>query len=137
MPRESSRPALVITLLRWHITGDHSVLHCIRANELVAAEGLTYINGFNDAHIIRFTGAGTCALEIFGQCPEPDAIVVPVGGGGLIAGNSLVSKTLRPQTEIIGVESSRCASMAAALEAGRPVQVVSRPPWPMVWRCPK
>ena len=96
----------------------------LRANDLVAAEGLTYINGFNDAHII--TGAGTCALEIFEQCPEPDAIVVPVGGGGLIAGISLVSKTLRPETEIIGVESSRCASMTAALEAGRPVQVVSK-----------
>lgn len=96
----------------------------LRANELVATEGLTYINGFNDAHII--TGAGTCALEIFEQCPEPDAIVVPVGGGGLIAGISLVSKTLRPETEIIGVESSRCASMTAALEAGRPVQVLSK-----------
>jgi threonine dehydratase len=96
----------------------------LRANELVATEGLTYINGFNDVHII--TGAGTCALEIFEQCPEPDAIVVPVGGGGLIAGISLVSKTLRPETEIIGVESSRCASMTAALEAGRPVQVLSK-----------
>ena len=54
-----------------------------------------------------------------------DAIVVPVGGGGLIAGISLVSATLRPQTEIIGVESSRCPSMTAALQAQRPVQVVS------------
>lgn len=96
----------------------------LKANELVAAESLTYINGFNDANII--TGAGTCALEIFEQCPEPDAIVVPVGGGGLIAGIGLVSKTLRPATEIVGVESSRCPSMTAALEAGRPVAVASK-----------
>jgi threonine dehydratase len=95
-----------------------------KANELVEAEGLRYINGFNDAHII--TGAGTCGLEIFEQCPEPDAIVVPVGGGGLIAGICLVSKTLRPATEIVGVESSRCPSMTAALEAGRPVKVTSK-----------
>jgi len=94
-----------------------------RADELVATEGLAYINGFNDPHII--TGAGTCGLEIFEQCPEPDAIVVPVGGGGLIAGISLVAKTLRPATKVIGVESLRCPSMSAALAAGHPVRVTS------------
>ncbi len=94
-----------------------------RADELVATEGLAYINGFNDPHII--TGAGTCGLEIFEQCPDPDAIVVPVGGGGLIAGISLVAKTLRPATKVIGVESLRCPSMSAALAAGHPVRVTS------------
>ena len=94
-----------------------------RADELVASQGMTYINGFNDPHII--TGAGTCGLEIFEQCPEPDAIVVPVGGGGLIAGISLVAKTLRPATKVIGVESLRCPSMSAALAAGHPVRVAS------------
>ncbi len=93
------------------------------ADELVASQGMTYINGFNDPHII--TGAGTCGLEIFEQCPEPDAIVVPVGGGGLIAGISLVAKTLRPATKVIGVESLRCPSMSAALAAGHPVRVTS------------
>ncbi len=94
-----------------------------RADELVGIEGLTYINGFNDPHII--SGAGTCGLEIFEQCPDPDAIIVPVGGGGLIAGISLVAKTLRPTTKVIGVESSRCPSMSAALAAGHPVRVMS------------
>lgn len=92
-----------------------------RADELVCAEGFTYINGFNDPAII--SGAGTCALEIFEQCSEPDAIIVPVGGGGLIAGVSLVAKSLRPATKVIGVESARCPSLTAALAAGEPVKV--------------
>ncbi|MSR68816.1 MAG: pyridoxal-phosphate dependent enzyme [Phycisphaerales bacterium] len=97
----------------------------LRADELVATDGLHYVNGFNDHSII--TGAGTCALEIFEQCPNPDAIVVPVGGGGLIAGVSLVASHLRPATEVIGVESIRCASMSAALAAGHPVRVAAQP----------
>lgn len=50
-----------------------------------------------------------------------DAIVVPVGGGGLIAGIAVAMKTLSPQTKVIGVESERCPSFTAALEAGKPV----------------
>ncbi|MSR28225.1 MAG: pyridoxal-phosphate dependent enzyme [Phycisphaerales bacterium] len=96
-----------------------------RADEFVAAESLSYINGFNDAAII--SGAGTCALEIFDQVSEPDAIVVPVGGGGLIAGVSLVSRERRAATKVIGVESARCPSMTAALAAGHPVRVSAQP----------
>jgi threonine dehydratase len=59
----------------------------LRADELVKAEGLTYINGFNDAAIVA--GQGTIGLELLEQVPDLDAIVVPIGGGGLIAGIAL------------------------------------------------
>lgn len=95
-----------------------------RADELVASQGLAYINGFNDPAII--SGAGTCALEIFEQVSDVDAVIVPVGGGGLIAGISLVAGHASPRTRVIGVESERCPSMTAAIEAGRPVKVIAQ-----------
>ena len=104
--------------------GDNIADARVRADELVAAHGLHYVNGFNDPAII--TGAGSCGLEIFEQCTDPDAIVVPVGGGGLIAGISLVASALRSSTEVIGVEASRCASMTGALAAGHPVRVAAQ-----------
>ena len=96
-----------------------------RADELVAAERLTYVNGFNDHAIVA--GQGTVGLEILEQVPGTEAIVVPVGGGGLIAGLALATKTLRPAVRVVGVEPERCASYAAALAAGRPVRVESGP----------
>lgn len=81
--------------------------------------GLVYIHGFNDAAIIA--GQGTLGLEILDQVPDADAIIVPIGGGGLIAGVSLAAKTLRPDIAIIGVEPERAASFTAALAAGKPV----------------
>ena len=97
----------------------------MRADELVAAERLTYVNGFNDHAIVA--GQGTVGLEILEQVPSVEAIVVPVGGGGLIAGLALATKTLRPAVRVVGVEPERCASYAAALAAGRPVRVESGP----------
>ena len=97
----------------------------MRADELVAAERLTYVNGFNDHAIVA--GQGTVGLEILEQVPGVEAIVVPVGGGGLIAGLALATKTLRPAVRVVGVEPERCASYAAALAAGRPVRIDSGP----------
>src|SRR5712671_4062369 len=65
-----------------------------RADEISASEGQTYINGFDDPAIIA--GQGTMGLEIAAQVPEFDAIIVPIGGGGLIAGVALALKRLRP-----------------------------------------
>jgi threonine dehydratase len=95
----------------------------LRADELVKAEGLTYINGFNDAAIVA--GQGTIGLELLEQVPDLDAIVVPIGGGGLIAGIALAVKHLAPKVRIVGVEPERCASYMAALAAGKPVKVAS------------
>jgi len=80
---------------------------------------LKYINGYDDVEILA--GAGTLGIEILEQIPQCDVAVIPVGGGGLIAGMALAMKTLNPDIRVIGVEPSRCASYTAALKAGRPV----------------
>ncbi len=95
------------------------------ADQLVAEEGLTYINGFNDAAIIA--GQGTIGLELMEQVPGLEAVVVPIGGAGLIAGVSLAIKHQDPHVRIVGVEPVRCASYLAALAAGRPVRVATEP----------
>lgn len=86
---------------------------------MVASEGLNYINGYDDPPILA--GAGTIGIEMIGDVPDVDAVVVPVGGAGLIAGISCAIKTLKPDTKVIGVEPEFCASYTAALKAGRPV----------------
>ena len=91
------------------------------ADGFVASEGLTYIHGFDDPDIIA--GQGTLALEILKQVVHLDAIVCPIGGGGLIAGISIAVKALNPRVKIIGVESAHTGNFAAALRAGRPVMV--------------
>ncbi|MEO6874997.1 MAG: threonine ammonia-lyase [Opitutaceae bacterium] len=95
------------------------------ADELVVTRGLTYIHGFDAPAIIA--GQGTMGLEILRQVPDVDAIICPVGGGGLIAGLSLAVKSLRPRVKVIGVESSCTGNFAAALRAGRPALVPRRP----------
>jgi threonine dehydratase len=89
-----------------------------KADELSAAGGLAYIHGFDDPAIIA--GQGTMGLEILAQVPDVDAIVCPVGGGGLIAGLALAVKAQRPRVRIIGVESRETGNLTAALRAGRP-----------------
>ncbi|XP_033216677.1 L-threonine ammonia-lyase isoform X2 [Belonocnema kinseyi] len=81
--------------------------------------GLIYINGYDHPDIMA--GQGTLGLEIVEQVPNIDAVVVPVGGGGLIAGVALAIKTLHPYVSIIGVESERCPSFYLARENGRPI----------------
>lgn len=95
------------------------------AMTLVESRGLTYINGYDDPAIIA--GQGTIGLEILEQVKDVDAIVVPLGGGGLIAGIALAVKTQRPDVRIIGVEPKRAASYVAALEAGEPVMIDMKP----------
>jgi threonine dehydratase len=90
------------------------------AQQLAREQGLAYIHGFDDPAIIA--GQGTIGLEILEQVPDVDAIVVPVGGGGLIAGVSLAVKSLRPETQIIGVEPRGAASFSLSLAAGKPVE---------------
>lgn len=94
------------------------------ADALAEKEGLTYVHGFDDPHIIA--GQGTLALELLRQVPKLDAIVCPVGGGGLIAGIGVAVKALKPSVKIIGVESTATANFAAALRAGKPVRMPRR-----------
>jgi threonine dehydratase len=107
------------------LQGDNFGDAIARASEIGDAEGLTYINGYDHPAII--TGQGTIGLEILEQVPDVDAIIVPIGGAGLIAGISAAVNALRPDVEIIGVESTHTASYAAASRAGVPVTVKARP----------
>jgi threonine ammonia-lyase medium form len=95
------------------------------ADRLGQAEGLTYVHGFDAPEIIA--GQGTLGLEILRQVPDVDAIVCPIGGGGLIAGLSLAVKSVRPQVRIVGVESTATGNFSAALRRGRPAAVPRRP----------
>ncbi|XP_071953535.1 L-threonine ammonia-lyase-like [Antedon mediterranea] len=88
-------------------------------------QGLAYINGYDNPHIIA--GQGTMGLEIVEQIADIDAVIIPIGGGGLIAGTALAIKSLSPKTLVIGVESEECASFKASLEAGRPVYTAAGP----------
>jgi threonine dehydratase len=94
------------------------------AMEFVREQSLTYINGFDDEAIIA--GQGTLGLEIVQQT-ECDAVLVPIGGAGLIAGVALAMKTLKPRVQIIGVQAERAASFDAALRHGAPIPISLSP----------
>jgi threonine dehydratase len=96
-----------------------------RAHEIAAENGLAYIDGYDDPAIIA--GQGTMGLEIVEQVPDVEAVIVPVGGAGLLAGVSLAVKTLRPDTKIVAVEAENVASFSAALETGKPTKITMRP----------
>jgi threonine dehydratase len=89
------------------------------AADLARQRGLTYVHGYDDPAIIA--GQGTIGCEILEQVPDADALIVPIGGAGLIAGISLVVKELQPRVKMIGVEPRNAASFWAAKAAGRPV----------------
>jgi threonine dehydratase len=91
------------------------------AESLAQGEGLTFIHPFDNENVMA--GQGTMALEILEQTPELDAIVVPVGGGGLLAGVGTVIKARKPSVRVIGVEPDHAACFTAALAAGEPVTV--------------
>jgi threonine dehydratase len=96
-----------------------------RAHELANEDGLAYIDGYDDFAIIA--GQGTLGLEILEQVKNVDAVLVPVGGAGLIAGVSLAIKSVRPQTKVIAVEAENVASFSAALQAGKPTKIELSP----------
>lgn len=92
-----------------------------RATEVSAARGLVMVPAFDDDAVIA--GQGTLGLELLEQCSGMDAVIVPVGGGGLIAGVALAVKARRPDVRIIGVQSEALPAMRRALEDGRRVEV--------------
>lgn len=96
-----------------------------RADEIANENGLAYIDGYDDPAIIA--GQGTLGLEILEQVKNVDALLVPVGGAGLIAGVSLAIKSVRPQTKVIAVEAENVASFSAALQAGKPTKIELSP----------
>jgi threonine dehydratase len=94
------------------------------ADRITQEHQLTYIHPFDDPRVIA--GQGTLAFEILEQVPDAEAIVVPVGGGGLLAGVSTVLHALKPSLQIIGVEPANAACFAAGLAAGMPVRILTK-----------
>lgn len=88
-----------------------------KALEIQSKTGATFIHPFNDEDVMA--GQGTIALEILEELPETDAIIVPIGGGGLIAGIAAAAKALKPEIRIIGVQAALIASTKASMEQGR------------------
>jgi threonine dehydratase len=96
---------------------------CDEATRICTAEGMTFIHPFDDP--IVMAGQGTIGLELLEQVPELQAVVVPIGGGGLIGGIACAIKESRPDIRVIGVQTSRLPSMAAAVEQHHPVTLGS------------
>ena len=92
-----------------------------RLAELIADTGRTLVHPFDAPGTIA--GQGTVALEILEDVPDVDVVVVPIGGGGLIAGIATVMKGVAPATRVIGVEPEGSNAMRAALDAGEPVRI--------------
>ena len=85
-----------------------------KARELALEKGYVFVHPFDDPKIIA--GAGTTALEMLEVAPDLDAIVVPIGGGGLMSGVSIASREIKPDIELIGVEAELYPSMKCAIE---------------------
>ncbi|CAJ0590854.1 unnamed protein product [Cylicocyclus nassatus] len=94
------------------------------AFDLAQEKGSHFIDGHD--HIDVIAGAGTIALEIFEQLKEVDTILVPVGGGALLAGITTAVKEISPNTRIVGIETKASQCFTKALEKGKPVLVKSR-----------
>jgi threonine dehydratase len=95
------------------------------AARLVAERGMAMVPPFDDAAVIA--GQGTLGLELMEDAPDTAMVLVPLSGGGLIAGVALAVKTLNPAARVVGVSMERGAAMAASLGAGRPVEVEEQP----------
>lgn len=90
-----------------------------RALELKEERGLTFVHPFDDENVIA--GQGTIGLEILDQMPDVEAVVVPVGGGGLISGVAFAIKSLRPQCKVYGVQAANAPSMMKSMQKGKAV----------------
>ncbi|MBC7358970.1 MAG: threonine ammonia-lyase [Desulfacinum sp.] len=135
--RQAGVPAVIVMPVWASITkqiatrnyGGDVILHGTSLSESLdkalelSREGRTFIHPFDDEDIMA--GQGTVGLEILQDLPDPDLVLVPVGGGGLIGGIGTAIKALRPRTQVVGVEAAVCPSASEALRTGRLVAVGS------------
>jgi threonine dehydratase len=103
------------------IAGNSSAERHNKAQQMADEQGLIIISPFESRAVIA--GQGTCGLEIIDRYPSVETIVVPVGGGGLIAGIAAAVLALKPTVQVIGVEPVGAPKLARALEAGEPVKL--------------
>jgi threonine dehydratase len=97
---------------------DAAMAEALRLKE---AEGLTLVHPFDDDRVIA--GQGTIGLELLEEVPEMEVLVVPIGGGGLIAGIAAAVKSVRPEVRVVGVEAAALPAALRAREAGKPVTI--------------
>ncbi len=95
----------------------------VRAIEYADETGAVLIHPFDHPDIVA--GQGTCGLEILEQAPQAATVLVPTGGGGLIAGVALAVKALRPDVRVVGVQAEGAAAYPGSLAAGTPVALES------------
>jgi threonine dehydratase len=119
-------PLAKVTAARRH--GAEVLLHgenfdeaYVRAREIETARGLVFVHPFDDPRVIA--GQGTIGLELLAQIPGLDAVLVPVGGGGLIGGVALAVKAERPAVSVVGVQAEEVAAMTRAIATGARVTV--------------
>ncbi len=93
---------------------DDAYQHCRALQE---ESGASFVHAFDDPDVIA--GQGTLGLEMLSDLPDADALVVPIGGGGLIAGIAIAARALRPNITIIGVQAEGAASCRTSLDAGK------------------
>ena len=103
------------------IAGNSSAERYEMACRIAEEQGLTMVPPYESLDVIA--GQGTCGLEIIEEYPAVETILVPVGGGGLIAGIAAAVTALKPEVQVIGVEPAGAPKLARALEAGRPVKL--------------
>ena len=109
------------------LTGSNFDEAYAHARQVAEARDLVFVHPFDDPRVIA--GQGTLGLELLAQRPEVDAVLVPVGGGGLVAGVAFAIKAHRPSVRVIGVQSEAFPAMRRALDAG---ELVTVPPAPSI-----
>ncbi len=115
-------PLIKVTSARYHeaevvLAGANYDEAYGHARKIETERGLTFVHPFDDPQVIA--GQGTLGLELLEQCPDFDAVVVPVGGGGLIGGVALAIKSKNPRARVIGVQAEEIAAMQASLWGGK------------------
>ena len=111
--------------------GAEAILHGTGADAFAKAlaladeRGLVFVHPFDDPHVVA--GAATCGLEILEQVPDAEVVVVPIGGGGLIAGVASAIKQTAPHVRVFGVEPTGADSMYRSLVAGRALRLQAPP----------
>jgi threonine dehydratase len=103
------------------IAGNSSSERYQQAQALAREQGLAMVPPYESLDVIA--GQGTCGLEILDELPDVETILVPVGGGGLIAGIAAAAAAIKPSVRVVGIEPVGAPKLARALEAGRPVKL--------------